>query len=62
MEFHKALAVPGSVFFTLYTTPLSAILSSFDINHYLYADDTQIYMSLYPFTTLRNLLGSCNIV
>ena len=33
--------------FTLYTTPLSgAIISSFDINHHIYADDTQIYMSL----------------
>ena len=36
----------GPVLFTLYTTPLSAIISSFDINHYLYADDTQIDMSL----------------
>ena len=32
----------GPVLFTLYTTPLSAIISSFDI----YTDDTQIYMSL----------------
>ena len=32
--------------FTLYTTPLSAIISGFDIKHHLYADDTQIYMSL----------------
>ena len=33
--------------FTLYTTPLDgAIISSFDINHHIYADDTQIYMSL----------------
>ena len=36
----------GPVLYTLYTTPLSAIISSFDINHRLYADDTQIYMSL----------------
>ena len=36
----------GPVLFTLYTTPLSAIISSFDINHLLYADDTLIYMSL----------------
>ena len=33
--------------FTLYTTPLSgAIIFSSDINHHIYADDTQIYMSL----------------
>ena len=38
--------VQGPVLFTLYTTPLSAIISSFDINHHIYADDTQIYMSL----------------
>ena len=36
----------GPVFFTLYTTPLSAIIFSFDINHHLYADVTLIYMSL----------------
>ena len=36
----------GPVLFILYTTPLSAIISSFDINHHLYADDTQTDMSL----------------
>ena len=33
--------VLGSVLFTLYTTLFSAIISSFDINHHLYFDDTQ---------------------
>ena len=40
-------SVLGPVFFTLCTTPLNAIISSFDINRHLYANDTQIYMSLY---------------
>ena len=39
-------SVLGRMLFTLYTTPNSAIIHSIDINHHLYADDTQIYMSL----------------
>ena len=37
----------GPVLSILYTTPLSTIIYSFDINHHLYADDTQISMSLF---------------
>ena len=36
----------GPLFDYKYTTQLSAIMSSFDINHHLYVDDIQIYMSL----------------
>ena len=39
-------SVLGPVLFTLYTTPLSAIISSFDINHHIYATDTQINFSV----------------
>ena len=52
-------SVLGAVLFTLYTTPLSAIISSFDINHHLYADDTKKFTCLYQLQTRRYLLRSC---
>ena len=42
MEFHRALCYDRAFYFIHY----SAIISSFDINHHLYADATQIYRAL----------------
>ena len=39
-------SVLGSVLFLFYTLHHSALFSSFDINHHLHADDTEMYMSL----------------
>ena len=39
-------SVLGSLPFTLYTTPLSKIISRHNVCHHLYADDTQIYITL----------------
>ena len=32
----------------LYTTPLSTLVSSLSLNHHLYADDTQLFLSFHP--------------
>ena len=48
-------SVLGPMLFTLYTTPLS-----FHINHYMYADDTQIYISL-SVANANESLENCNM-
>ena len=39
-------SVLGPLLFTLYTTPLSSLVSRHAIPHHLYADDSQLYVSL----------------
>ena len=38
-------SVLGSLFFTLYTTPISSLISGHASPHHLYADDSQLYIS-----------------
>ena len=39
-------SVLGPLLFTLFTTPLSSVMSRHNICHYLYTDDTQAYLPL----------------
>ena len=40
-------SILGPVLFNLYTSPLSQVISKFNITQHLYADTTQIYLAVY---------------
>ena len=41
-------SVCGAPLFTFYTAPLSDIMTRLNVNHTMYADDTQVYLLLIP--------------
>ena len=49
----------GSTFFTMYTTPLSSIITAFGLKHHLYADDTQIYTSFLAKSRYNTVFNCC---
>ena len=41
-------SILGPLLFIMHTTALTTLISSLSLNHHLYADETQLFFSLYP--------------
>ena len=52
----------GPILFTMYTTPLSLIITAFGLKHYLYADDIQIYTSFVAEDITQSLIVVQNCI
>ena len=55
-------SVLGPILFIMYTTPFSSLLSSTGINHHLYADDTQLFISFSPLSYPTNIIQLQSVI
>jgi hypothetical protein len=55
-------SVLGPILFIMYTTPLSSLISNSSVHHHLYADDTQLYISLSPQSYASNIVQLQSVI